>query len=86
MPSRTPVKTTKVPPSAEENDRLTVLLDEVKSVADVLRSIQTELFWLKSSVASRSDLEVVKTELRLVRSDIGTFDKKLSGAKAKPPA
>ena len=66
-----PVKTA---PRVETN----VLLDEVKSVADVVRSIQTELFWLKSSVAGRSDLESVKTELRLVRSDLAGLEKRLS--------
>ena len=77
MPSRTPVKIAKVPPNAAENDRIGVLLDEVKSMADVLRSIHTELFWLKSVVAGRSDLEVVKTELRLVRSDLAVLEKKV---------
>ena len=70
MPSRKPAKTSQV---TETN----ALLDEVKSIADVLRSIQTELFWLKSSVASRSDLEVVKTELRLVRGDLAALEKKV---------
>ena len=69
MPSRKLTKPTK---SADTS----VLLDEVKSLADIVRSIKTELFWLKSSVASRSDLEVVKTELRLVRSDLAALGKK----------
>jgi len=71
MPSRKPTKPAK---SAETN----VLLDEVKSMADVVRSIKTELFWLKASVATRSELETVKTELRLVRSDLATLEKRLS--------
>ena len=77
MPSRKSVKTAA---SAAPN----LVLDEVKSLADVVRSIKTELFWLKASVATSSDAELIKTELRLVRGDLAALEKRL--ATAEPEA
>jgi len=71
MPSR---KLTKPAKSAETN----VLLDEVKSMVDVLREIEKELTVIKFSMADRTHVEAVKTELRLIRSDLAALDKKFS--------
>ena len=72
MPSHKPVKPTTIMETS-------VLLDEIKSLADVVRSIKEELFWLKFG-ATRSDFEPIKTELRLIRSDLAALEKRLTAA------
>ena len=58
--------------------------DELKSMADVLRTHGEDLKVLRYTTGKSSqELESVKTELRLIRSDLSTFTKRLSEVEAK---
>lgn len=63
---------------------LTPLCDEVKSMGDVLRGVAKELDVVRfSTTESHHELGRVKTELRLIRSDLKAFDKRLALVEAK---
>ena len=58
--------------------------DELRSQADVLRKAARDLNELTySSAKTNQELDTVKTELRLVRSDLTTFEKRLDTVEAK---
>jgi len=59
--------------------------DELKSLADVVRKVPGDLDTLTFvSAKTTREMEAVKTELRLVRSDLTTFSKRLEAAEARP--
>lgn len=53
------------------------LPDEIRSMADVLQSVNKKLILMEFSMVGTADLEAVKTELRLVRSDLDALGKRL---------
>jgi len=57
---------------------LGLLRDEVKSLADAIRALTKEVAVLKFGIPSNHDVEAMKAELRLVRSDVVSLDKKFS--------
>ncbi len=58
--------------------------DELRSQSDILRKVTTDLEGLRySSAVANREIEAVKTELRLVRSDLTTFSKRLEAVEAK---
>ena len=67
-------------PSSSETlaKELGLLRDEVRSVGETLRTLTKEFAISKYGVPSTHDLEAIKAELRLIRDDISTLDKKLS--------
>jgi len=68
----------------EETATLPPLRDEVKSMGDILRTVARDLDGMRYSTAKTSqETEALKTELRLVRSDLSTFTKRLSEVEAK---
>ncbi len=79
MPSPRLVK----PAKSEEANVL--LLDEIKSVRDVLEGIEKKLFWLEYLPKS-SDIEIIKSELRPVRNDTAAPQKRLPAAEEPTPA
>lgn len=82
MPSPKPTKrapATTTPSSAAEAVHTSVLLDEIRSLADMVRGIKEDLFWAKLTVTG-SDLEPIKAELRLVRHDIAELQKRVTAA------
>ncbi len=61
--------------------------DELKSLADVLRSLRKDMDVVKFATSRGSqEIEAVKIELRLIRSDLNTFTKRLEAVEAKVPA
>ncbi len=58
--------------------------DEVKSIGDVLRKVSDELKMIRFAMATSGDVDDLKTELRLVRSDLSTLDKRLATVEASP--
>ena len=70
-----------------ETALLPTLRDEVKSLGDVLRSTVDDLKALRFFTGDTPrELEAVKTELRLVRSDLSAYAKRLETAEARLPA
>ena len=71
----------------EDTTSLPPLRDEVKSIGDIVRTLAKNLQGVTFSTAKSSqDIENVKTELRLIRSDLTTFDKRLTTVEEKLPA
>jgi hypothetical protein len=68
--------TTPMPPKRFKVSETSRLLDEMRSMRDVLEDIRKDMVLLKYGVMS-SDIDVVKAELRLVRSDIADLEKRL---------
>ena len=63
----------------DEVASLPPLRDEVKSIGDGLRSLVKDIEFFKYSAArTPQELEAVKTELRLIRSDLHAFEKRLT--------
>ena len=58
--------------------------DELKSLADVVRKVSSDLETLTFvSAKTTREIEAVKTELKLVRSDLNAFGKRLEVVEAK---
>lgn len=56
------------------------LPDELKSIRDVLRSLESTVNQIEFFGAKKGESDAVKTELRLIRSDLAALEKKLSPA------
>ena len=61
--------------------------DELRSQSDMLRKMTEGLAVLRYSNGTiNREIEAVKTELRLVRSDVNAFGKRLEAVEARPAA
>jgi len=59
---------------------LSLLRDGVRSMGDTVRSLEKKVFVLEFSSPKTHDRETVKAELRLIRSDLASIEKKLPTA------
>jgi hypothetical protein len=80
---RKPVKKSTTRPETIDN-ALSLLRDELRSVGDLVRGLENEVLLLKFSMPSKGDIDTVKAELRLIRSDVASLAKKLSPSAETP--
>jgi len=62
------------------------LPDEIKSIRDLLRSLERKVIVMEFQSAKNFEFDAVKTELRLIRSDLSALENKLAPVEAKLPA
>jgi len=62
---------------------LSLLRDEVRSLGETVRSLEKKVIWCEFNTPRSHDIEVIKSELRLIRSDISRVETRLAPAVAE---